>query len=144
MKSGYISEQIRARVQTQADNRCGYCLSPQQYILGMLEIDHLIPRSRGGGDEEENLWLACSLCNTFKSAQTHTVDPVTRRSIRLFNPRRQKWSRHFAWTEDGTQMIGRTACGRGTIVALRLNNPIAIKVREAWVAVGWHPPRYPK
>jgi hypothetical protein len=26
-------------------------------------------------------------------------------------------------------------------VALRLNNPIAVKVREAWVAVGWHPPQ---
>jgi geranylgeranyl pyrophosphate synthase len=58
----------------------------------------------------------------------------------LFNPRRQKWSRHFVWSEDGTLIIGKTACGRATVVALQLNNPIAVLVRQQWVAVGWHPP----
>jgi HNH endonuclease len=142
MSSGYISDQVRARVRAQAKNRCGHCCSHQDYVLGTLEIDHFIPLSRGGTDDEENLWLACGLCNTFKASQTHVIDPLTRRRIRLFNPRRQQWSRHFAWSEDGTQIIGRTACGRATVVALRLNNPIAVKVREAWVAVGWHPPQY--
>lgn len=140
MSSSYISEQLRLRVQASAQNQCGYCLSQQQYILGTLEIDHLVPRSQGGTDEEENLWLACSLCNGFKASQTYGLDPVTRRRLRLFNPRVQKWSRHFVWTEDGTQIVGYTACGRATVVALRLNNPIAVKVREAWVMVGWHPP----
>lgn len=140
MSSGYISEQLRAKVRSQAKNRCGYCLSPQKYILGKLEIEHTIPTSKGGTDDEENLWLACTLCNTFKATQTHAVDPLTRRRRRLFNPRRQEWKRHFAWTEDSTQVIGRTACGRATVVALRLNNPIAVNVREAWVDVGWHPP----
>ena len=67
MSSGYISEQVRTRVQAQAQNRCGYCLSHQDYVLGTLEIEHFIPRSKGGTDEEENLWIACSLCNTFGS-----------------------------------------------------------------------------
>jgi HNH endonuclease len=141
MSSGYISESLRARIQTQAKNRCGYCLSSQAYIMGILEIDHFTPRSKGGTDDEENLWLACSLCNVFKGSQTHATDPLTRRHIRLFNPRRQKWSRHFAWSTDGTQIIGHTACGRATVVALRLNNPIGVNVRAAWVAVGWHPPQ---
>jgi hypothetical protein len=141
MRSSYISEQLRAKVQAQAKNRCGYCLSSQKYVLGTLVIEHFIPIAKGGTDDEENLWLACSLCNTFKGVQTHATDPLTRRRARLFNPRRQEWARHFAWTEDGTQVIGRTVCGRATVVALRLNNPIAVNVREAWVAVGWHPPQ---
>ncbi len=39
--------------------RCSYCLSQQKYVLGVLEIEHIIPKAKGGGDEEENLWLAC-------------------------------------------------------------------------------------
>jgi hypothetical protein len=40
-----ISEQVRARVRAQAQNRCGYCRSLQMYVLGILEIDHIIPNS---------------------------------------------------------------------------------------------------
>jgi hypothetical protein len=59
----------------------------------------------------------------------------------LFNPRLQRWTPHFTWSEDGTKVIGRTACGRATVGALRLNNAIAVMVRREWVAAGWHPPK---
>ena len=53
-----ISEQVQARVRAQAQNRCGYCRSLEKYILGILEIDHIIRKAIGGSDEEENLgWL---------------------------------------------------------------------------------------
>jgi 5-methylcytosine-specific restriction endonuclease McrA len=84
-----ISESLRARVRQQAGDRCGYCRSPQRYILGTLEIDHIVPVARGGSDDEDNLWLACRLFNAFKGTQTHGVDPATGRRVRLFNPRRQ-------------------------------------------------------
>jgi len=51
------------RLRAQARNRCGYCLSSQKYILGVLEIEHVDPEALGGTDEEENLWLARRLCN---------------------------------------------------------------------------------
>ncbi len=135
-----ISKALRQRVEKQAGYRCGYCQSAQKYVLGPLEIDHIQPRSQGGRDDESNLWLACRMCNNFKSQQTHAYDPVTRRQVRLFNPRRQKWSRHFVWSEDGTLIIGKTACGRATVLALQLNHPIAVLVRREWVIAGWHPP----
>ena len=135
-----MSAAVRARVRAQAQNRCGYCQSSQQYVLGLLEIDHIIPKARGGTDEEANLWLACRMCNGFKGTQTHARDPVTGRRVRLFNPRRQRWSRHFLWSQEGTQIIGRTACGRATVVALQLNSVISVMVRREWVAAGWHPP----
>ncbi|MEP0790007.1 MULTISPECIES: HNH endonuclease [Cyanophyceae] len=102
---------------------------------------HLIPTAKGGTDDEDNLWLACRLCNSYKGTQTHGRDPVTGRRIRLFNPRHQKWSRHFTWSEDSAQIIGKTICGRATVIALQLNNIIAVMVRREWVAVGWHPPK---
>ena len=138
--SSKISEETRARVRTAAKDCCGYCLSQQKYVLGMLEIDHIIPKSQGGTDDEKNLWLACRLCNNFKGTQTHKQDPETGRLVQLFNPRTQKWHRHFIWSEDGTHIVGRTACGRATILALQLNNTCALMVRREWISAGWHPP----
>jgi len=66
MSSTKISAEIRARVRFEAQDQCGYCRSLQKYVLGMLEIEHIIPKATGGTDEEKNLWLACRLCNNFK------------------------------------------------------------------------------
>ena len=140
MSAGHVSEVVRAQIRERAQDRCGYCQSPQQYVLGLLELDHIIPIAKGGTDAEDNLWLACRLCNGFKGMQTHARDPGTSRRVRLFNPRRQRGARHFLWSDDGTRIIGRTACGRATVVALQLNHVIAMMVRREWVAAGWHPP----
>ena len=135
-----ISEAVKARVRAAAKNRCGYCLTNQRYAMQVLEIEHIIPKAAGGTDDEDNLWLACRLCNNAKGIQTHTYDPDTGRSRPLFNPRKQRWSRHFFWADNGVRVVGRTVCGRATIVALNLNNEIALVVRQNWVKAGWHPP----
>jgi hypothetical protein len=80
------------------------------------------------------------MCNGFKGTQTDAIDPATGQRIRLFNPRQQRWNEHFTWNADGTRVIGLTSCGRATVLALQLNNLIAIMVRREWVAAGWHPP----
>lgn len=90
-----ISGETRARLRQQAHDHCGYCLSPQKYILGPLEIEHIIPKARGGMDDEANLWLACRLCNSFKGVQIDAVDPATGDQVALFNPRYQSWSENF-------------------------------------------------
>ncbi|AGY60311.1 HNH endonuclease [Gloeobacter kilaueensis] len=140
MSSGYISEELRERVRQHAQDRCGYCLSPQKYVLGRLEIEHIIPLAYGGTNEEENLWLSCRLCNSYKGTQVRARDPITGRSTKLFNPRTQRWSRHFRWSPDGTRVIGYTVCGRATVIALQMNNLIAVTVRQQWELAGWHPP----
>ena len=140
MTSPAIPEAVQERIRKTAHNRCGYCLSPQQLVLGKLEIEHIIPRASGGRDNEDNLWLACRLCNSYKAAQTHAYDPLSTRQMPIFNPRQQSWKRHFRWSNDGIHIIGRTRIGRATVIALQLNNPIAATVRRNWVAAGWHPP----
>ncbi len=45
---------------------CRYCkirFSPRD-----LTLDHIVPIAQGGGDEMENLCLACSPCNEFKGS----------------------------------------------------------------------------
>ena len=87
--NGHVPEKLRQRVREQAGNRCGYCLSPQHLVLGTLEIEHLVPRGRGGSDDEWNLWLACRLCNNHKSDQTSAPDPETGQEVSLSNVRGQ-------------------------------------------------------
>jgi len=135
-----IPDAVRASVREQAGNRCGYCLARQEYLPWVLEIEHIIPKSKGGTDDEENLWLACHSCNLYKSDQTHRHDPLTGRRVRLFNPRGQQWERHFRWSEDSAFIIGQTPCGRATVAALNMNNMVAVTVRRNWIIAGWHPP----
>ena len=119
------------------------CLSHQDYVMGWLQIDHIIPIAKEGKDREDNLCLACELCNQYKWTQTEGLDIESEKTVSLFNPRQQTWSEHFAWSEDGTEIIGLTACGRVTVIALRLNNNLAVTVRRNWVQAGWHPPTTP-
>lgn len=134
--AGQLSATLRARIRSAAANQCGCCLTSQAYVPWALEIDHIIPRAHGGTDAEENLWLACRACNLFKGQQSQGPDPVTGQRIPLFHPRRQRWGRHLQWSPDGTMIMGQTATGRATVVALCLNNFIAVTVRRNWVAAG--------
>ena len=140
MTAGRISGHLRERVAAQAKYRCGYCLTTEAIVGSPMEIDHLIPRSLGGPDAEDNLWLACSLCNTYKGDRMAAEDPASGALTPLFNPRMMVWGEHFTWTEDGERIVGMTVCGRATVVALYLNRPSLVVARRAWVSVGWHPP----
>lgn len=136
-----ISEATQKQVRQRAENRCEYCLSHQNYVMGRLQIDHILPLAKGGKNSLENLCLACELCNQYKWTQTEAIDPQTDQIIALFNPRQQKWIDHFCWSIDGTEIIGKTPCGRATIAALKFNNQLAIIVCSNWVKAGWHPPQ---
>ena len=140
MSEAYIPNVLRQRVAAQARHRCGYCLTSEAIVGTPMEIDHIIPQSLGGPTEEENLWLACSLCNDHKSDRIAALDPLTGIIVRLFDPRHQVWREHFAWTAEGDRLVGVTLTGRATIAALHLNRPSLVKARQAWVSVGWHLP----
>ncbi len=109
--------------------------------MARLEIEHVIPLAQGGSDDESNLWLACPLCNSHKSDKISAVDPETGESCSLFNPRTQRWADHFRWSEEGIRIVGLSAIGRATVIALHLSDdPDALAVRSYWVLAGWHPP----
>ena len=141
MPRDYISADIDRRVRRAARHRCGYCLSPQRFVMAPLEIEHIIPVAKGGGRMESNLWLSCPLCNRFKADRTSAPDVDSGTEVSLFNPRIQRWSEHFRWSEDGIRVIGLTPTGRATVALLHLaDDPDALIVRAHWVLAGWHPP----
>jgi 5-methylcytosine-specific restriction endonuclease McrA len=51
----------RSMIYKRDHHKCQYCGSTKH-----LTIDHVVPRSKGGGDNWENLVVACSHCNTKK------------------------------------------------------------------------------
>jgi len=105
-----VQEQVRQRAQ----GRCEYC---RDALLGKRpEIDHIVPRSRGGQDTFDNLALACPSCNGNKGNAQEAVDAITGATMRLFSPRRDAWNVHF--TRVGGIVIGQTPVGRATAALL--------------------------
>jgi 5-methylcytosine-specific restriction endonuclease McrA len=141
VSASYVAKELRAQVSEEARYRCGYCLSQERVVGTLMEMDHLLPVALGGETVAGNLWLSCSGCNAHKGARVGATDSeVTAEIVRLFNPRRDRWSEHFAWTTDGERIVGTTPVGRATVVTLQLNRPSLVLSRREWVRVGWHPP----
>ena len=136
-----IPRAFRRRLLAEARGRCAYCRTPISISGARLVVDHIVPEAAGGQTEIENLCLACHSCNEFKGARVASEDSVTRKVVALFHPRRQRWSEHFRWSLDGTEVVGITPIGRATSIALKMNNPLIVEARRLWVAVGWHPPK---
>jgi hypothetical protein len=133
-----IPARLRRLVVLRAGNRCEYCGLSQEGQEATFHVDHIIPVVDDGPTSAENLALACVSCSLRKEARRSAVDQVTRRKVPLFHPRRQPWSRHFRW--NGVRMIGRTATGRATVVALQMNRPLILAIRAEEVERGRHPP----
>ncbi len=105
-----------------------------------MVLDHVIPLAAGGESTFDNLCLCCYRCNEFKGAKHQASDPRTGETTRLYNPCRDHWRDHFTWGEDGLMIVGKTACGRATVYALRLNDDRLVRARQIWKLVGLHPP----
>src|SRR5262245_26191694 len=121
-----LAQEVKAR----AGHACEYCRMPQSFYPTVpLPINHIIARQHGGSTTLDNLALSCLHDYTHKGPNIAGIDPLTRRITRLFNPRRDKWERHFQW--DGPYLLGKTAVGRTTIVVLAMNHPDAVAVRQS-------------
>jgi hypothetical protein len=135
-----ISKSLRQQVINEAGYRCEYCRTSSRLTGTPLVMDHILPSSLGGSDERENLAACCYRCNEFKGAKITANDPVTNEFVSLFHPGQQRWLDHFQWANGGTHIIGITACGRATVLALRLNNEDIVQARAIWISLNWHPP----
>ena len=103
-------------------------------------IEHIIPTSKGGQTNTNNLALACGGCNGYKYNKTEGVDPVNGVLVKLYNPRTDEWKEHFAWNDDHLEIMGITPTGRATVVTLKLNRKEVINLREINLLTGEHPP----
>ena len=92
------------------------------------------PRVQAASLQGQTDW---PLCNLFKGPNLSGVDPLDNRIAVLFHPRRQHWTRHFAW--DGGHILGITRHGRATVAVLNLNQPTRVATRELLRAAGRWP-----
>lgn len=141
MKRFPVPASLRRQIFHKAQHRCGYCLTPQSVIGPLLELEHLIPLAIGGTNDENNLWVACPVCNGAKSDRISAPDPETNTIVPLFNPSKDFWKAHFCWQENGTIILGLTQVGRATVSLLNMNHPDMVLARQLWVSAGWHPPK---
>jgi hypothetical protein len=80
-------------------NKCQYCGSTRH-----LTIDHIIPRSKGGGDNWFNLVVACSACNTKKGnkllehsglkLQRQPRAPMNKMQFTLLETNNKEWDQY--------------------------------------------------
>lgn len=117
-------------------------MCPEFCATQLHSIEHIIPESRGGTSDEDNIALACQGCNGSKSNKTHALDPLTRQRAALFHPRQDDWHEHFAWSPDHLYLIGLTPTGRATIRALDLNREGVIRLRRLLLLDYEHPPTH--
>jgi HNH endonuclease len=134
-----ISASLRRQVIERAGNRCEYCGLAQTGQEATFHIDHVVPAIVGGNTSLENLALACVSCSLRKGARLLVQDPHTREEVALFHPRLDSWRAHFRW--DGLRAVGITPTGRATVVALNMNRPLALAIREEEAHRGRHPPQ---
>jgi len=131
---------LRRMVAERAWRLCEYCRCPESFCPDPFCLDHIQPESLGGETIMANLAFACAGCNAYKQDRTSASLPAGQ-TIRLFNPRKDRWEEHFRWSEDFLFVIGRTPIARATIHVLRLNRPGLVNLRQILRATGNHPPR---
>ena len=73
---GYLSGSLRYEVLKRAGFRCELCgISADERAI---EVDHIVPRKRGGEDDPTNLQALCFKCNANKGARDDADWPPTR------------------------------------------------------------------
>lgn len=133
-----MNERLKQQVRDRAGNCCEYCRMPQGVYRPRFPIDHVIAVQHGGLTQLENLAEACLRCNLAKGPNLAAIDPKTKKMVRLYHPRRDRWSRHFRWY--GPRLLGKTAIGRATIGLLQINHPHYVAVRRSLIDEGVLPP----
>ena len=119
---------LRQFVRERADRRCEYCHIPDAAApAASFHVEHILAKQHGGVDAPPNRCWSCHRCNLRKGPNLSGRDPVTGKVVRLFNPRRQRWNRHFEWL--GAILVGLTATGRATIAVLDINHPQRVQLR---------------
>ncbi len=139
MKRRKLSPVERKFVIERAEGMCEYCRSLLDYSPESFDIEHIIPLAKGGGNDLDNLALACEGCNSRKRDYTGYIDVSTGKFVAFFHPRIERWEDHFSWDETLELVIGKSQSGKVTVEALALNRLGLINLRKALKLVGVHP-----
>jgi hypothetical protein len=129
-----VNRELVRTVRKRAGERCEYCLMPQFALPLPFQIDHILAEKHGGQTVESNLAFACPHCNRFKGPNIAGVDSESGQTIRLFHPRTDNWTEHFAF--EGARIIGLTPIGRVTVSVLAMNAEDLLLIRAELLQEG--------
>ncbi len=135
-----FSTATKKMVVSRANHLCEYCCALASYSVQPFVIEHILPISKNGTNDLENLAYACGGCNGSKYNKTHSIDPISTALVPLFNPREMTWDDHFVWSEDFIEMLGVSSTGRATIETLQLNRNGVKNLRKLLIRENLHPP----
>ena len=121
------------RVARRAAHRCEYCHAPEGIFNFPFEVEHIIPVSLGGANDDSNLALACRACNLHKSDHLTGADETTECEVSLFHPRQDRWNDHFRVEIETGVISGKTSEGRATVSRLRMNLSMQLEARRLWM-----------
>ncbi|GAB4463801.1 MAG: hypothetical protein OHK0029_33040 [Armatimonadaceae bacterium] len=111
-------EEVRHRF----GSACGYCGVSETDTGGQLTVDHFVPLSAGGGDNDENLVYACFRCNLYKG-DFFPTEEQRNQGIRVLHPLLDDQSAHFREEPSTCLLVPVTDTGRFHIRLLQLNRP---------------------
>lgn len=63
-----VLKELRDEIYRTLPNKCVYCGCSEKIYLN---IDHKVPKTKGGTDNIKNLQLTCIICNKIKSNMSH-------------------------------------------------------------------------
>ncbi|NJO51442.1 MAG: HNH endonuclease [Leptolyngbyaceae cyanobacterium RM2_2_4] len=121
------------------NHRCEYCQAPEVVFNFPFEVEHIIPVSRQGADDEANLALACRSCNLRKGTRVGGTIPNSNAEVRFFHPREDRWSEHFQIDAESGSVTGITSVGVVTVKYLEMNSPAQVIARRLWIQLGLFP-----
>jgi len=134
------AEAYRQLVVARAGGACEYCRLLEAATGVTFHIEHVTPRSLGGGTLMNNLALSCPGCNLAKGDRT-TGEDESGRTQQLFNPRDFEpwllgWHLHFEFDRDSGVILPRTPTGDATIRALGMNGFHRVFARRVQLTLG--------
>ena len=65
-----VADSLRYQVLQESGGRCALCGATAKDAV--LQVDHIVPRSRGGSNEKSNLQVLCQRCNGGKNNKDQT------------------------------------------------------------------------
>jgi hypothetical protein len=130
---------LYSQVAQRARHRCEYCQASEVIFNFPFELEHVIPTSQQGADEESNMALSCRSCNLRKSAHQTGTDEATQTEVCLFNPREDRWEEHFQVDLDTGEILGLSPVGRATAARLEMNTAAQLQARQLWMRLKLYP-----
>ncbi|WP_271253937.1 HNH endonuclease [Pseudanabaena sp. Chao 1811] len=131
--------QYYSEVSARANHHCEYCHAPELVFNFPFEVEHIIPISKQGTDNADNLALACRSCNLRKGSSTSVISPNSNIEVRLFNPRNDQWHQHFLADPESGIVNGITDIGKVTVEKLMMNSSSQLSARKLWIRLGLFP-----